>query len=150
MTKQIIKNRVIIRNAVMFKDRVIIRNAVMCPDGTYLRSYHVHDYKEHTDSVTKEVIMVDGGNLYLRRSINKVPPEDLTFYLDSPFKLVRQAFTWLSYGKNKECTLGEYICLCDMTTEHISAILLTQDHIKGTYVEELFKQELEYRSKQSK
>ena len=125
----------------------IIRNAIMTPDGTYLRSYHRHDYKEHKDTLTGEIFIVDGGNDYLRRSINTTPPEFMDVYLSDPFEVVREAFVWKSYGKNYEhLPDGIYIPLCDMTTEHIRAILETQRQIKGTYVEMLFKKELVLRT----
>jgi len=129
----------------MQTNQTIIRNAILTPDGTYLRSYHRHDYKSHKDEVTKETYIVDGGNSYIRRSINIVPPEDLTVTLDDPFDLVRCAFVWKSYGINAEYPLGIYIALCDMEDDHIANILRTQNQIKDTYVEELFKKELIYR-----
>lgn len=125
---------------------IIIRNAILTPDGTYLRSYNVHDYKEHKDAVTGEVYVVDGGNHYLRRSVNEVQPEDLTVYASDNFEVVRMAFVWKSYGKNLEhLPDGIYIALCDMTDEHIEAILTTQVHIYGTFAEKLFKDEVQYR-----
>ena len=128
-------------------NKVIIRNAVMTPDGTYLRSYHRHDYKEHKDSLTGETYIVDGGYDYLRRSINTTPAVSLDVYLSDPFEMIREAFVWKSYGKNYEhLPNGIYIKLCDMTTEHIRAILETQTQIKGTYVEMLFKKELVLRT----
>lgn len=128
------------------ENKIIIRNAILTPDGTYLRSYHVHDYKTHVDKVTGEVYMVDGGNEYLRRSINEVQPEDLTVYLSDNFEVVRMAFVWKSYGKNLEhAPNGIYIALCDMEDDHIEAILTTQNHIRGTFVENLFMDELKYR-----
>jgi hypothetical protein len=118
----------------------------MCPDGTYLRSYHRHDYKEHLDKLTGEVFIVDGGNDYLRRSINTTPATSMDVYLSDPFKAIREAFVWKSYGKNGEhIPHGIYISLQDMTDEHLNAILDTQTQIKGTYVEDLIKQELAYR-----
>ena len=127
---------------------IIIRNAIVTPDGTYLRSYHRHDYVQHLDKFTGETYIVDGGNDYLRRSINTTPAEDLTVYLSDPFHVVRQAFVWKSYGKNFEhLPDGIYIPLCDITTEHIRAILLTQQHnIGGSFVEMLFKKELVLRT----
>lgn len=125
---------------------IIIRNAIITPDGTYLRSYHVHDYVSYVDTITGETYMVDGGTHYLRRSINIVPPEDLTVYLSDSFELVRMAFAWKSYGKNLEhLPNGIYIALCDITDEHIEAILTTQTQVYGTYVEKLLKEELVYR-----
>jgi hypothetical protein len=128
------------------KSKIIIRNAIITPDGTYLRSYHRHDYVEHLDRFTGETYIVDGGNDYLRRSINTTPPEFIDVYLSDPFDVVREAFVWKSYGKNYEHPHGIYIPLCDMTTDHIHAILETQPQIKGTYVEMLFKKELLYRT----
>lgn len=128
------------------KTQVIIRNAIITPDGTYLRSYHRHDYVEHLDKFTGEIYIVDGGNEYLRRSINTTPAKDLTVYLSYPFDVVREAFVWKSYGKNYEHPHGIYIKLCDITTDHIRAILLTQRQIKGSFVEMLFKKELVLRT----
>jgi hypothetical protein len=129
----------------MISDQIIC-NAIITPDGTYLRSYHRHDYKEHLDKVSGETYVVDGGNEYLRRSMNTTPATDCTIYLSDSFEIIRQAFVWKSYGKNGEhIPYGVYIYLCNMDTEHICAILETQTQIKGTYVEDLMKQELAYR-----
>ena len=125
---------------------IIIRNAIMTPDGTYLRSFHVHDYKEHFDTVSKETYIIDGGNQYLRRSVNGWVAEDLTVTMQDKFTLIRYAFVWKSYGKNYEhLPEGIYIALCDMTDDHIEAILNTQVHIRETYVEELMIAELQWR-----
>jgi len=71
----------------------------------------------------------------------------LTVYLSDPFDVVREAFVWKSYGKNFEhLPDGIYIKLCDMTTEHIRAILETQWQIKGNFVEMLLKKELVLRT----
>ena len=127
---------------------IIIRNAIVTPDGTYLRSYNRHDYVQHLDKFTGEVYIVDGGNDYLRRSINTTPAEDLTVYLSDPFHVVREAFVWKSYGKNYEhLPDGIYIPLFWMETDHVRAILATQQHnIGGTFVEMLFKKELVLRT----
>jgi hypothetical protein len=130
----------------MDNGEVIICNAIMTPDGTYLRSYHRHDYKEHLDKLTGEIFIVDGGNEYLRRSMNTTPATDCTIYLSDSFEIIRQAFVWKSYGKNGEhIPYGVYIFLHAMNTDHICAILETQKQIKSTYVEDLMKQELSYR-----
>jgi hypothetical protein len=124
----------------------IICNAVMTPDGTYLRSYHRHDYNEYLDKVSGEIYIVDGGNDYLRRSVNTTPATPMDVYLSDPFETIREAFVWKSYGKYGELLpYGKYICLCDMEDDHIAAILETQTHIKGTYVEDLMIQEWNYR-----
>ena len=124
----------------------IICNAIMTPDGTYLRSYHRHDYKEYTDRFTGETYVVDGGNEYLRRSVNTTPATPMDVYLSDTFETIRRNFVWKSYGKNGEhIPHGIYIYLCKMDSDHIHAILETQTQIKGTYVEDLMKQELAYR-----
>ncbi len=128
-------------------NETIIRNAIICPDGTYLRSYHRHDYKEHKDALTGEIYMVDGGTNYLRRSMNATPATSMDVYLSDSFEMIRQAFVWKSYGKNMEhLPHGIYIELYNMETDHIRAILETQTQIKGTYVEMLFKKELVLRT----
>jgi hypothetical protein len=119
----------------------------MTPDGTYLRSYNRHDYKEHLDKVSGEVYIVDGGNDYLRRSVNTTPATAMDVYLSDPFETIRRNFVWKSYGKNGEhIPHGVYIYLCEMAIDHIRAILETQTQIRGTYVEMLFKKELVYRT----
>jgi hypothetical protein len=128
-------------------NETIICNAIMTPDGTYLRSYHRHDYKEHLDKVSGEIYIVDGGNDYLRRSFNTTPATFMDVYLSHPFETIRRNFAWKSYGKNGEhIPHGVYIFLYAMDTDHIRAILATQEQINGTYVEMLFKKELVYRT----
>lgn len=122
----------------------IIRNAIICPDGTILESKHRHDYKMHYDDTTGERYSVDGGLDYFRGSVNKDKPEYLHVTTEDVFELQREAFTWGSYGKDGN-EPKHYIKLMDMQTEHIVAVLETQWQIEGTYVEKLFKQELEYR-----
>jgi hypothetical protein len=125
---------------------IIIRNAIFTPDGTYLRSYHRHDYKSHLDEFSGEVYIVDGGNDYLRRSVNVVPAEELSVYLSDNFEHVRCAFVWKSYGKDGQLAPdGIYISLRDMTTPHINAILCTQHQIVGNYAHDLMIKELAYR-----
>lgn len=122
----------------------ILRNAIITPDGTYLESLHRHDYKSHEDSLTGELYIVDGGYQYIRRSANKVPAQDLTVTTSDPFTLQRRAFTWGSYGKMQD-QLKHYIFLCDLTEDHIYAILRNEGWTKGSYVEDLLKSELAYR-----
>lgn len=124
----------------------IICNAIITPDGTYLRSYHRHDYKEHLDKVSGEIYVVDGGTAYIRRSVNTTTAKPMDVYLSDPFEKIRQVFVWKSYGKNGEhIPHGIYLTLHAMDTDHIHAILDTQHQIKDTYVEDLMIKELAYR-----
>lgn len=122
----------------------IIYNAIECPDGTVLESHGRHDYAMHQDATTAEVYMVDGGKDYLRRSLNKVPARELSVYNSDSFEVKRQVFAWGSYGKDGKQP-KHWIKLKDMELQHIMAILETQQHIYGTYVEDLFLKELEWR-----
>jgi len=82
-------------------NRKIICNKIQTPDNTILISYSVHDYKEHKDKVSNEIYMVDGGNDYLRRNINKVPYEELSVYSDESFEVIRENYhrgTWDKEG----------------------------------------------------
>jgi hypothetical protein len=123
---------------------IIIRNQIETPDGTILTSHDRHDYKTHRDEITHEIYMVDGGRDYLRRSINNIPAKEQSVTSEDDFELQREAFTWGSYGPNGDQP-KHYIKLKDMSASHISAILKTQRQIKGTYVEDLFLKELQYR-----
>ena len=123
----------------------ILRNAVRTPDSTVLESKRRHDYVVYTDTVTAEQYMVDGGLDYLKRSVNSVLAAELYVTTKDDFELVRQVFTWGSYGKDGKQPRTE-VKLQDMTSEHIQAVLDTQQYIRGTVVEQLFKQELLYRS----
>lgn len=123
----------------------ILYNAIQTPDGTILESFHRHDYKTHRDEVTGEIYMVDAGLSYLRRGINKVPATELSIDTSYPFAVQREYFSWGTYGKSGT-EAKKYVRLKDMTDLHIENILKTQYQLKGTYVEELFKQELAYRT----
>ena len=123
----------------------IIFNAIRTPDGTILHSRHRHDYLEHFDTVSGEWYVNDGGNDYMRRSVNKVPAQELTLTMKDPHYQKRQVITWKTYGKDGEFPDGKLVRLCNMETDHIRAILDTQHHIHGTYMEQLFSDELDYR-----
>lgn len=122
----------------------IIANQVRTPDGTLLRSYYTHDFQEHVDA-NGEYYFVDGGLDYLRRSINTIPADDCTVTLESPWQEQREAFEWGTYGKDGKQPL-KYVKLCDMTSDHIEAILETQKHIPEWMRNMIFKRELQYRS----
>lgn len=111
--------------------------------GDTLVSKHRHDYV----CCTCGNLSIDGGNSYQRISYKDLTAiEDNSVYWNgNNFKEVREVFTWRTYGKNSEYKEPKYIKLKDMQKDHIEAILSTQWHITGTFVEKLFKLELEYR-----
>lgn len=128
----------------------LIRNAIRTPDGTVLESHHRHDYKTHSDRITGEEYMVDGGLAYVRCSVNNVPAEDLSVYWDDivpdcpkSIQIARKVFKWGTRGKNGDQPLV-YKPLNTLDTDHIKAILETQHHI-ADWMRNLFERELEYR-----
>ncbi len=98
----------------------IIRNAIQTPDGTILESLHRHDYHTHLDE-NGQIYMVDGGDSYIRRSINSTPAKELTVTSYDDFSVVRQHLKWGTCGENGDEPYSRK-ALCDMTTAHIQAI----------------------------
>lgn len=120
-------------------DSIILRNSAKCLScGDTIESTHRHDYV----TCSCGNLSVDGGKAYIKRMYNS-SYEDTSIQSDD-LNVIREYFTWGTYGPNGDQP-KYYIKLKDMTTEHIEAILETQQHIKGTYVEEVLKLELQYR-----
>ncbi len=123
---------------------MIFRNAMQTPDGTIIESKFRHDYVTHDDQ-NGEMYMVDGGRDYFRRTLNKIPAEDLSVESkDDDHEFNRKHFLWGTYGKNGGHVLKQ-VTLESMDLEHINAILdgrqpLTQDTRK------IFEEELKYRA----
>jgi hypothetical protein len=125
----------------------LILNAIKTPDGTILMSRYRHDYKIHTDAVSGEIYIVDGGLDYLRRNVNKIPYEELSVYDDGTHETRRNSLYW---GKNfdqdgNQLPETQYIPVKDMSSDHILAILNTIKNISSLY-QETFENELIYRA----
>lgn len=128
-------------------EKKIILNAIKTPDGTILMSMHRHDCKVYTDKISGEEYMVDGGVDYLRRSVNKIPYEELSVYDDYTHKTRRQHMFW---GKNfdkdgNQLPKTQYTPIKDMSSSHILAILTNIKGISPLY-KETFENELKYRT----
>jgi len=121
----------------------IVANRMRTPDGTILHSMHRHDYVSHIDANGEEY-MLDGGNDYIRTSVNEIPAEYLTVYASDDHSVIREVFTWGTRGPNGDQPIRR-IYLKDMETDHINAILETQTHITSC-VRTIFENELEYRT----
>jgi hypothetical protein len=119
----------------------ILLNRIKTPDGTILTSYNRHNYVEYKDTLTKEVLMVDGGTDYLRRNVGTY--EELSVYDDGSHITRRSAVHWGTRGKDGKQPLV-YKLLKDLDSDHIEAILKTQHQISDFY-REIFKEELKYR-----
>lgn len=119
----------------------ILLNRIKTPDGTILTSYNRHNYVEYKDTLTKEVLMVDGGTDYLRRNVGTY--EELSVYDDGSHITRRSAVHWGTRGKDGKQPLV-YKPLKDLDSDHIEAILKTQHQISDFY-REVFMEELKYR-----
>ena len=124
-------------------ERKLIYSAWKTPDGTILHSKHRHDYVTHFDSKSKEVYALDGGIDYQRRTINKVPPVDLSVYSDASHEKKREVFVWGSRGLDGQQPLV-YNALKDLETSHVESIIETQTHLPE-HVMQMFEDEIEYR-----
>jgi len=111
---------------------------------TELVSYDRHDYKTHLDANGEEY-MVDGGTNYLRRNKCKEEYTETSLYSDTEHEVIRNVFTWGTYGINGDQPLRQ-ILLNNMDTAHIKAILKTQTRLPK-HTKQLFKDELDYRDK---
>ena len=116
-------------------------NRIKTPDGTILTSYNRHDYLTHKDAITKEVLMVDGGNDYARRHVGTY--EELSVYDDGSHLTRRSALHWGTRGRDNKQPLT-YKPIKDLDSDHIEAILRTQTQLSEFY-KEVFKDELKYR-----
>lgn len=123
---------------------ILLVSAIITPDGTRLESTYRHDYQTHVDANGEEY-MIDGGTDYIRRSINNERATDAFVYTNDTHEVIREAFTWGTYGKYGEQPL-EMKLLKSLDTEHIEAILLTQKQLKS-HITKVFEDELDYRNK---
>ena len=124
-------------------------NAIKTPDGTVLWCKTGHDYKTHQDAISGEEYMNDGLGISVRRSVNKVPYEDLSIDITDDFEKVRTAKFWGSYGKDGKSE-KRMMALEEMESDHIDAILATQKQVKGTQFEKIFLEEIKYRAEKYK
>ena len=125
----------------MHNEAKIVANRIRTPDGTILESMHRHDYVTYTDANGKEY-MVDGGLDYLRRIVHDdAPAEELSVYSDAPHAVIREVFKWGTRGKDGKQPL-KFVVLKDMTTDHIEAILETQN--LPSYMRKIFLDELDF------
>jgi len=125
----------------MTSETRLLLNRIKTPDGTILTSYNRHDYLTHKDAITKEVLMVDGGNDYARRHVGTY--EELSVYDDGTHTTRRSALHWGTRGKDNKQPLT-YKPIKDLDSDHIEAILRTQTQISEFY-KGVFKEELKYR-----
>ena len=125
---------------------IILKNAIQCNKcKDIVESKYRHDFV----SCSCGACANDGGRDYMRRLGHPNDYTDLSEVVaeedEDYFEKARELFTWKSYGKDGNEKPRE-IHLKELTSEHIKAILSTQWHIKGTYIERLLQKELDYRN----
>jgi len=121
------------------EDHRLISLKIQTPDGTIIESSQRHKPAFHEDK-NGQLYMVDYDTNWprIQSDGNHI---NLSVHDDSPFELVRDAFTWGSYGKDGKESL-RFIKLKDLSDEHIKSII---DGGHSGMNEYLFKMELEYR-----
>lgn len=119
----------------------LIANRWQCPDGITLQSKHRHDCVTHTDTTTGEFCLVDGGCDYYIRTAGNL--KNLCVYSNDAHELKREFFLWGNRGVGGKEPL-QWVALKDLTTEHIEAIIETQEHLHE-HILHLFEDEIEYR-----
>ena len=115
-------------------ERNLIRNRWKTPDGTVLISRHTHDFVSHKDANGEEYF-IDGGNDYIRKSVNKEEMENMCVYSDDQFSLIR---TVLCRGTFDENNKRIWIPLCNMSNPHlencITFYLFDENGCKNKYM----------------
>jgi len=124
--------------------QILLLNQAQCNNCfDIITSRSTHDYV----SCSCGDLSVDGGTSYTKRNFGDKGYSELSVYADEDdIAKIREYFTWASYGPQGDQP-KHYILLKDMSNGHINAILATQWHIKDSYIENIFKMELQYRRK---
>ena len=129
------------------EERQIILNQIQTPDGTIIRSMHRHDYVEYTDANGFDY-MVDGGDAYLRRSVNEEAPyTELTIYSDSPFEIIRETFYRGGRGLDGKQPLT-WVPLNKMSDSWVKACITYNENLGmgDGFANKMYAKELEYRN----
>jgi len=102
---------------------VLIQRAIRTPDGTIL-CFQTNSTKlnKHTDKTNNKTYV---GHLDGFEVPNDAKYDDLSLYAHDPFDIIRERFVWGTYGINGDEEF-KWVILKSMTTQHISAILITQ------------------------
>jgi len=127
-------------------NRHMVSNTIITPDGTVLISQDEGHSVSHYDK-NGEWYFNSGGIQFPRRSINKIPFDDIAIYDDDNFALIRLVFCWGTYGKSGREPL-RWVRLFSMTDEHIRNIIITQIHLTD-FIKSLFVRELLFRHQRS-
>lgn len=128
---------------------MILKNSIICTHcSDEIVSEHRHDFKYCTCFTCS----VDGGRDYLRRGFkNPSDYKETSVTTDSPHSEKRKVVKW---GNNYDKDMNRlpktiYNPIMNMTSDHITAILEGGWAKNNPFYEELFKEELKFRIKES-
>lgn len=124
------------------KKQILLLNQAQCNNCfDIITSKHRHDYV----TCSCGNLSVDGGLDYTKRKFGDKGYSELSVYADEDdIAKIREYFTWGSRGKSGDEPL-HYILMKNISNDHLDAIMQTQRHIRGTYVENIFRMELNFR-----
>lgn len=124
----------------------LIHSSIQTPDGTILVSRHRHDYVSHTDA-NGEYYFLDGGDSYIRRSINIEPAKPLFLYFDDPHEKIREVVERGTRGKNGNEDFRR-VKLKDIDDEWLKNIIEYEEDLRpnNPYIE-IYKNEVEWRKR---
>lgn len=128
--------------------RRILYNAIKTPDGTVLESFHIHDFKLHTDKNSNQY-GVDGGNDYLKRIGNFKDCTDLSVYDDGLQSTRREFCHWgVNFDKNMNpLEFTKWVKIKDLDTDHIYNILQLSNldsFYREVLMDEIVEREMKY------
>ncbi len=126
----------------------ILSSCIKTPDDTILISRNRHDYVTHEDA-NGETYMLDGGSDYQRRSVNNIPPEDLSVWTNSPYEHIRENLYRGGRGKLGNLPL-KYVPHCKMSNAWLKACIeFDTGHNGNSIFIKLYALELAYREEQN-
>ena len=115
------------------QEKQLIANRIQTPDGTILWSRHRHDFVSYKDSISEETYFIDGGNDYMRISVNNEPAKNLSVYDDEPWETQRMYRLWGSRGM--------WIPVSCLSNEHLENIINDGYNNKGIRMEYKYRNE---------
>lgn len=97
----------------------LIANRIQTPDGTVLWSRHTHDFVSYKDK-NGETYILDGGNDYIRTTVNNQPAKSLAVYSDAPYEIIRDFVLRGTWTKDHNHV---WVALCNLSNDHLHNLL---------------------------
>lgn len=124
----------------------LLVNMIQCPDGTILESRYRHNFVEHIQDDGRRYY-IDGGLSYNHVGYSDEKYKDLSCYVGDAHNIIRERFTWGSYGRDGDEPL-HYIKLKDLTDEHLDNLIVytAEVHTYPRRINDLFINEKYFRA----